>query len=186
MMTKRVLIAYGTRFGSTEEISNKFAEIMRNRGLETTVVNVKKDQWPFLDQYDAVLIGSGIKMGRWTKEARNFLRKNLEDLRIKSFFAVFVSSGEAGDPEKYQEAKEKYVQTIISDLGLNLNEVMHEAFGGVFDLTKSSKLGWLDKKFANMAAKEDSSLTENEYNDLRDWDQINSFGNEATTRILQL
>ena len=47
-MTKRVLIAYGTRFGSTEEITSKFAEIMRSKGLDTTVINVKKDLMLYL------------------------------------------------------------------------------------------------------------------------------------------
>ncbi len=184
-MTKRVLIAYGTRFGSTEEISSKFAEIMRNQGLDTTVINVKKDKWPPLDQFDAVLVGSGIKMGKWTKEAKNFIKKNIIALKEKSFLAVFVSSGEASDKEKYQEAKEKYVKKLITDLSLDLHKVMHEAFGGVFDMSSTSRMGWLDKKFSNMGAKEDENITENEYNDLRDWDQIQSFANEATTRILQ-
>ena len=185
-MTKKVLIAYGTRFGSTEEISSKFAEIMRDKSLDTTVIDVKKDKWPPLDQFDAVLIGSSIKMGRWTKEAKRFFDKNVNALKKRAFLAVFVSSGEAADPAKYQEAKEKYVQKIITELGFDLNKVMHEAFGGVFDLTDTSKIGWLEKKFANMGAKDDDNLTENEYNDLRDWDQIHSFANEATTRILQL
>ncbi len=185
-MTKRVLIAYGTRFGSTEEISSKMAEIMKKNGLDTTIINVKKDKWPPLDQFAAVLIGSGIKMGKWTKEAKNFIKKNIKALKEKSFLAVFVSSGEASDPEKYQEAKEKYVQKMITDLGLDLNKVMHEAFGGVFDMSSTSRMGRLDKMFSNMGAKEDENITENEYNDLRDWDQIQSFANEATTRIHQL
>ncbi|MFX1539085.1 MAG: flavodoxin domain-containing protein [Promethearchaeota archaeon] len=188
MLTKRVLIVYGTRFGSTEEISIKFAEIMRNQGLDTTVIDVKKDKWPPLDQFDAVLIGSSIKMGRWTKEAKNFFKKYANHLKEKPFLAVFVSSGEASYPEKYQEAKEKYVQKIITSLGFDLNKVMHEAFGGVFDLSNTSKIGWLEKKFANMSARDDksSNLTENDYNDLRDWDQIYSFANESNTRILQI
>jgi menaquinone-dependent protoporphyrinogen oxidase len=185
-MTKKVLIAYGTRFGSTEEISLKFAEIMGKEGLDTTVINVKKDKWQPLDRYDAVVIGSSIKMGKWTKEAKNYFKKNVKSLKEKSFLAVFVSSGEASDPEKYQEAKKKYVQNVITELGFDLNNVMHEAFGGVFDLTSTSRMGWFDKTFSNMSAKEEENMTENEYNDLRDWDQIHSFANEATNRILQL
>ena len=57
-MTKSVLIAYGTRFGSTEEISNKFVEIMRSQGLDTTLINVKTDKWPPVAQFDAILIDS--------------------------------------------------------------------------------------------------------------------------------
>ncbi|MHA2096691.1 MAG: flavodoxin domain-containing protein, partial [Candidatus Hodarchaeales archaeon] len=143
MMTKRVLIIYGTRFGSTEEISSKIAEIMRRQDLDITIIDVKKDKWPPLDLFDAVLVGSGIKMGKWTKEAKNFIKKNVTALKAKSFLAVFVSSGEASDPEKYQEAKEKYVHKIITDLDLDLNKVMHEAFGGVFDMSSTSRMGRL-------------------------------------------
>ena len=187
-MTKRVLIAYGTRFGSTEEICNKFLEIMRSKGLDTEIINVKKDEWPSLDQYDAVIVASGIKMGKWTKEAKNYLKKNAKILKEKPFLAVFVSSGDASYPEKYKEAKEKYVLKTLTELGFNLNKVMHEAFGGLFDLSNTSKMGWFDKKFSNMAAREDksSNLTENEYNDLRDWDHIQSFAIEVTNQILQL
>ena len=187
-MTKTVLIAFGTRFGSTEEISGKFREIMTNSGLDTTIINLKSDKWPLLDQFDAVIVASGIRMGRWTKEAKNFLKKNVKLLKEKPFLAVFVSSGEASYPEKYQEAKDKYVTKILTDLGFDLNEVMHEAFGGLFDLSKTTKMGWFDRKFSNMAAKDDenSNLTENEYNDLRDWQQIESFATEVTNSILQL
>ncbi|MFW9906919.1 MAG: flavodoxin domain-containing protein [Candidatus Thorarchaeota archaeon] len=186
-MTKRVLIAYGTRFGSTEEISRKFAELMRIQGLDATVINVKKDKCPPLGQFDAVLIGSGIKMGRWTKEAKNFMKKNAKALKEKAFLAIFVSSGDASYPEKYQKAKEKYVQKIITELGFDLNSVMQEAFGGLFDLSNTSRMGRMDKMFTNMAARDDESanLTENAYNDLRDWGQIHSFANEAATRIIQ-
>ena len=187
-MTKKVLIAYGTRYGSTEEISNKFAEIMKSHGLDITVINVKKNKWPSLDQFDAVLIGSGIRIGRWTKEAKKYLKKNNKDLKKKTFLAVFVSCGDASYPEKYQNAKEKYVQKIITDMGFDLNKVTYEAFGGLFDMSSTSKMGRLNKKFMNMAAKDDESanLTVNEYNDLRDWDQIQSFAIEVTNKILEI
>ncbi|MHA1444504.1 MAG: hypothetical protein ACTSR4_07120, partial [Candidatus Hodarchaeales archaeon] len=70
----------------------------------------------------------------------------------------------------------------------DLDSMMYEAFGGVFDLTITSKIGWFDKKFSNMAAKDEENphITENAYNDLRDWDQIQSFAEEATARILRL
>ena len=98
-------------------------------------------------------------MGKWTKEAKNFIKKNVKVLKEKSFLAVFVSSGEASDPEKYLEAKEKYVQKLITDLSLDLNKVMHEAFGGVFDMSSTSRMGRLDKIFSNAAAKEDENIT---------------------------
>ncbi len=36
---KRVLIAYGTRYGSTEEVSYKIANILKERGMDTLIQN---------------------------------------------------------------------------------------------------------------------------------------------------
>ena len=95
-----------------------------------------------MDQFNAVLVGSSIRIGKWTKEAKNFLKKNNRILMKKPFLAVYVSSGDASYPEKYQEAKEKYVRNIITDLGYDLSKVTHEAFGGLFDMSDASKMGW--------------------------------------------
>jgi hypothetical protein len=53
---------------------------------------------------------------------------------------------------------------------------MLDAFGGVIDFSKSSKIGWLDKKIIGIASKDDPAIKKNRRNDLRDWDQIRTFG----------
>ena len=53
---------------------------------------------------------------------------------------------------------------------------MYDAFGGVIDFSKSSKMGWLDKKIIGLASKNDPAIKKNRRNDLRDWNQIRAFG----------
>jgi menaquinone-dependent protoporphyrinogen IX oxidase len=53
---------------------------------------------------------------------------------------------------------------------------MYDAFGGVIDFSRSSKMGWLDKKIIGIASKDDSAIKKNKRNDWRDWNQITAFG----------
>jgi menaquinone-dependent protoporphyrinogen IX oxidase len=124
-MSKKVLIAYGSRYGSTEEIARAMAKILEEEGLETQLLDLKhtkQKQWPALASFDGLLIGSGIKMFRWVGEATTFLKKLANELKVlkpKGFvIGVFVSCGSASTPEGHAEAKERYVGKVLRDLGI--------------------------------------------------------------------
>jgi menaquinone-dependent protoporphyrinogen IX oxidase len=93
---------------------------------------------------------------------------------------VFVSCGSASTPEGHAEAKDRYVEKIVADLGVKAEVDMYNAFGGVLDLSSSAPMGFLDKRMLGMAAKrmvKDTGmhLAEGVRNDLRDWGQIQTF-----------
>ena len=176
-MAKKILIAYGSRYGSTEEISIKFKEILEEKGFTVDLVDLKSRNKPDIHNYSGLLIGSGIRIGKWTKYAKNFLKANVKDINKKKMVVgIFLSSGEASDPENRPEAIEKYLKAIFKELGLDLEDhILYDAFGGVYDLSETSKLGWFNKKMMSMAAEEDPDIILNEKNDMRDWDQIHGF-----------
>jgi len=178
-MSKKVLIAYGSRYGSTEEVSIKFKETLELKGFDVDLVNLKakKIKIPEISSYYGVLIGSGIRISKWTKEAKNFLKKNAKAINENNIITgVFLCSGEAADPEERPAVVDKYLVQVFNKLGLEPGDhVLHDAFGGVFDLSDTTKLGWMNKKILNMVANEDPNIVRNERNDLRDWDQINEF-----------
>jgi len=92
-MTKKVLVAYATKYGSTAEIAEKIGEILLEVGLETEVHPVLKVH--NLAPYDAVVLGSAVYMGMWRREIVRFLkkkRKELEEMPVWLF-----SSGPVGD-----------------------------------------------------------------------------------------
>ncbi|MFZ0926205.1 MAG: flavodoxin domain-containing protein [Halobacteriota archaeon] len=186
-MSKKVLIVYGSRYGSTEEIARAMVEILDGEGLETQLLDLKhtkQKQWPALASFDGLLIGSGIKINRWTKEATAFLKAHADELKgLKPkglVVGVFVSSGMASTPGKQEEARRKYLEEVLSDVGITDAVDMYDAFGAVYDLSPSAPMGFLDKRMLGMAAKQmakdtDTPLTEGARNDLRDWDQIRAF-----------
>ena len=79
-MTK-ALIVYGTRYGATEMTSEEIADVFRKEGLDVKVVNLKDEKADDISDYELVVVGSGIQIGKWTKEPEKFLKKFQKELR---------------------------------------------------------------------------------------------------------
>lgn len=185
-MPKKVLIAYGSRYGSTAEIARAMAEALEKGGVDPQLLDLeqtREKQWPSLASFDGILVGSGIKIGRWTRQATKFLEKHIDEIKtLKSkglALGVFVSCGLASTPGKHDEARQTYVQKTLNDVGISGLVDVYDAFGGVYDLSPSSPLGFLDRRMLSVGAKQMSkdgvTVKEGERNDLRDWDQIRAF-----------
>ena len=86
----RVLIGYASRFGSTRDIAIRIADTVRARGNDVDVRSI--DEIPDLDQYDAVVFGSGVYDGSWTKEATELMRRHANVLARKPVWLFTVGS----------------------------------------------------------------------------------------------
>lgn len=124
----RTLIAYVTRGGATRESAAEIASILRDKyGLEVDAIDLRKGSPPDLARYGNVIVGSGVRMGKVYREALEFLGNG--DLKDKKV-AIYLSSMNAGDPEKYNEAVANYIGIQILETYPNLKPVAAEAFGG--------------------------------------------------------
>jgi len=181
MSNKSVLIAYGSRYGITEEISHEIAKALENEGPTTRIVDLKKKKldWPSIKSSDGIVIGSGIKMMRWMREPRDFLKKLAGELKTREkTVGIFVSAGSASRPRDQPKAKTDYIEKMLSDLSVEAD--ICDAFGGVLDLSPASRAGFFDKRMLKLIAKEmakdtDITIKEGSKNDLRDWEQIRTF-----------
>ncbi len=179
-MSQKVLIVYGSRYGSTEEISIKFKKKLEDSGFIVDLINLKskKKEMPQVNNYSGVLIGSGILINRWTKKAKQFLKKNVKLINDNNILVgIYLSSGLAANPERRPEAVEKLLIKVFEKEGLVLGDnVIYDAFGGVNDLSENTNLSGLHRKMLTMASKMDPDyIVLGERKDWRDWDQINSF-----------
>ncbi|HUY01528.1 MAG TPA: flavodoxin domain-containing protein, partial [Candidatus Deferrimicrobium sp.] len=141
MSSKKVLIVYGTRYGSTAEIAKELAILMENQGIATQIVNlkeVKRKSWPLIDEYDGILVGSSIKIGRWMKEPKKFLESNTKVFNMRGkVLGLFVSAGTA--VSDYGKAKADYLEKEIQKLAIQVD--IYDTFGVIFDFSESSRLG---------------------------------------------
>ena len=82
-----ILLAYGTKHGSTREVTEAIAETLGKAGHECDVVPaaVEAD----VADYDGVILGGSLYMGRWHPDAIRFLERNRHELATIPF-AVFA------------------------------------------------------------------------------------------------
>lgn len=69
-----MLVAYGTKHGSTREVADAVAATLRGHGLQVeTLPAADVDD---LDPYAGVVVGGAIYMGRWHLDAMRFLERH--------------------------------------------------------------------------------------------------------------
>jgi menaquinone-dependent protoporphyrinogen oxidase len=125
---KRILVAYASKHGSTEDVAREVASTLRRGGNivyvhgAATVADVST--------YDAVVLGGALYMGRWHRDARRFLELHHEAL-TRVPFAVFA----LGPPSLEKEAGSR--EQLQHALGRGHAEPDAVAiFGGVVDPAK--------------------------------------------------
>ena len=172
----RVLIAYGSRWGSTEEIAGRLAGFLGEEGVEADLLDVKRDRgWPSLEGYDGVIVGSGVKISKWMREPLQFLRRKADELKGKKV-ALFVSCmSMLTDPEY---ARTDLLENVAESAGVEAD--LMEAFGPVIDMGPGSRMGFLDKKIAQtvmlgLSKEKGMEFDADGRNDLRYWDRIREF-----------
>jgi menaquinone-dependent protoporphyrinogen oxidase len=79
-MDQQILVAYGTKHGSTREVAEAVAETLRAHELEveTRAAGHVDDISP----YSGAVIGGAIYMGRWHPEALAFMRRHRRELSV--------------------------------------------------------------------------------------------------------
>ena len=144
---KKALIVYGTRYGTTANTSDVIADTLRQVGFEVKIVDVKKEKVQSISEFDLVIVGSGIQMGKWTSEPEDFIKKYQKELATKKL-ALFVSCGGANPlsegeqkDKELNNAKTKYLEEKATEL--KVNPIALGFFGGCYDFNKMS---WFFKK----------------------------------------
>ncbi|MFF9809837.1 flavodoxin domain-containing protein [Streptomyces coeruleorubidus] len=154
-MPTNVLVAYGTTNGSTAEIAETIAEVLREDGL--TVEALPAQSVPSAAAYDAVVVGGGLYAGRWHKDARRFVRRHGKALAERPLW--LFSSGPL-DPS----ASERDIPPVpgVKKAMARLDAKEHVTFGGC--LQEGAK-GWVARMI----------LRNGKGGDFRDFDRIEAW-----------
>ncbi len=168
-MSERVLVCYGTRYGSAGEIAEYIGKVLQDLEFEVDVINLKKEKTADLSLYSTVIVGSGIAAGRWTKEAKNFLEDNSSTLAGKRV-ALFVSCLSATDKEQCETARMTYLEDIAREFP-DSQMIATGLFGGRIDPEKGN---FFTKRIMKSLIKRMVPKDEEppEKVDYRDWDII--------------
>lgn len=131
-LDNKTLIAYDTRYGATEEVAAVIQKILEKKfNIDVEIFRLKPGRVrPDLNKYDNIVIGSGIKYGKWCSEVLDFLNKDFSDKKV----AVYICSGYAGEEDLYDQAYNNFLKAVVDEH--NLNPVKMEAFGGRVPMTQ--------------------------------------------------
>ncbi len=177
-MKMKALIVYGTRYGATAGTSEEIAKVLRDEGFDVNVVNAKKEKVNAISEYELIIVGSGMKIGKWTKEPENFLKQFKHEL-VKKNVAIFISSAiraifeYEGNTEEMEEMWKKYL--VEKAEKYSLNPIDMAIFGGVFPY---DDMGWMTKKTVGQLWRkfeEAGFEKKNGTYDTRDWTAIRTW-----------
>jgi len=88
----RVLVVYASRYGATRGIAERITAALNERGHRAAMVTAGNTA--SVEEYDAFVVGSAVFIGRWMKEASEFVRRNSAALADKPVW--LFSSGPIG------------------------------------------------------------------------------------------
>jgi menaquinone-dependent protoporphyrinogen oxidase len=181
----RALIAFGTRYGATAGTSEEIAIVLREEGFDVRVANAKKEKIKDISGYELIIVGSGMRMGKWTGEADDFLKKFQKELQQKKL-AIFAStmktvSEREGKTEDVAKMRKDALDEKVAQY--NLHPIALGFFGGVLDYNKMDFLFKRTMGFLKPQLEKDGfKQTEPDMYDLRDWDEIRSWAKELAKK----
>ncbi|MBN1577179.1 MAG: flavodoxin domain-containing protein [Chitinispirillaceae bacterium] len=167
-MANRVLVLYATRAGSTREIAESIGELLNESGMQAEVLPVKKAR--SFEEYDAVVLGTAVRMGMLMPEMVRFIRKKKSPLAQYPVAAFAVCCSMKKEISEHHLAAEGFLDPIRREISL----ISEGLFAGKMDYLK---LGF----FARFIVKK---MVKSPEGDFRDWRKIQKW-TEALIEQLQ-
>ena len=156
----RVLVAYASKHGGTRGIATRIAETLDGAGLQTQLVDLTVTDTAV--DFDAAVIGSAVYIGRWMKEAIEFVMQHDAVLRARPLW--LFSSGPVGRPA--DDPKD------VARLSAHLPVRDHHMFDGIIDAAALS----LPERLVMKALKVPAG-------DYRDWDAIDGWAQSIVAAL---
>jgi menaquinone-dependent protoporphyrinogen oxidase len=153
-MSARVLVAYATKLGSTGEIAEAIAQVLRDGGHRAFAMPAR--DVTSLDDWDAVILGSALYAAYWQKDARRFAERFREDLQARPLWLF------SGGPLDRRLAKaDQPITPHGAEITAGLGARGHRTFGG---------------RLSPTADVDPQVLQTHRIGDFRDWQAIVEYG----------
>lgn len=166
------LVVYGTGEGQTTKVADRIDDVLVERGHDVSTIDIDEIPGDFrLEEFDAVLVGTSIHVGKHHSAVREFVGTNRETLNARptAFFQLSLSSA-VDDPERRAEAA-RYVDELLEESGWQPDRI--GLFGGAL---RYSKYGFLKrlmlKRIARDATGDVDTSRDYEYTD---WEEVAAF-----------
>lgn len=140
-----MLIVYATKYGCTEKCVELLSKKLEGKA---DICNLKSDKIPDLSQYDKVIAGGSVYIGKIRKEVNEFCSKNLGALKNKKI-GLFICGMAEGDALT-TEINNSFPQELISSASAK------ECFGGEFIF---KKMNFMERAIIKKISKSDKDTS---------------------------
>jgi len=161
-MDKKILITYASKAGSTAETAARMGEMLAGQNAQVDVLPAEKVG--DLSAYQAVVLGSAIRMGQLLPEVVKFVEANQAALQQKAFNVFFLCMTLEKDTPENRQTVSAYLEPVRA-LVKPASEGM---FAGVMEPKKLSLLERMMMKAMKTPV-----------GDFRNWEQINAWAQSA-------
>lgn len=165
-MSTNILVAYASVSGSTGEVAEVIGQVLEKSDAVVEVRPVK--DVADIRGFDAVVLGSSIRAGRWLPEAVRFLDDHLEYLSQIPVAYFITCLTMVHDTEENRQTVLAYMEPILQQ-AQGINPVGLGMFAGSLDPHRASIV----------------ETRETVHGDYRDWDAIKAWADEITPTLLE-
>ena len=186
-----VLVVYASRHGGTRGIAERIGDVLRTEGLDAQVSSV--DQVRGVGTADAVVLGSGVYMGSWLKEAIEFGKRNEAALARRPLW-LFSSGPIPGSSKTKGESVDPLTDALGPDEGIGsggrkqiaglsaaTHPRDHRVFLGRYDPDDPPRT--MPERFVRLMPGMKDVLPAG---DFRDWDAIEAWAHEIAAALATL
>jgi menaquinone-dependent protoporphyrinogen oxidase len=164
----KILVTAASRHGATQQIADTIAATLRRHGLEVDVIDPARVV--SVEEYDAVVIGSAVYLGRWLKQATDVVNRFPAPLAERPVW--LFSSGPVGDPSRGLVQKMNADPAQLPALRAITGAEEHRIFAGK-----------LDKQNLSRPQRAALALVRGLDGDFRDWDEIEKWASSIADRL---
>jgi menaquinone-dependent protoporphyrinogen oxidase len=152
----RILVSGASRHDATADIATRIGLVLESAGLDVTVAPPASVE--SIEGYDAIVLGSGVYIGRWLGDANDFVDRFRSGLIAKPVW--LFSSGPLGSPEPKPAGEPEGMAELASAIYAQ----EHRTFAGRLD---RARLGLGEKAITRVVGAP--------YGDFRDWEVIDAW-----------
>lgn len=184
----RVLVVYGSRHGGTRGIAERIGDVLRSEGLDAEVADANGIAADVASA-DGVVVGSGVYMGSWLREAVAFIERNEASLATRPLW-LFSSGPLVGSTAKKSAggALEDALgpadgpgsggRKKIAELSAITHPRDHQVFNGAFDPDDPPRT--IAERFVRLMPMSKGILPAG---DFRDWEAIEAWAREIAGQL---
>ncbi|QPC80507.1 flavodoxin domain-containing protein [Phototrophicus methaneseepsis] len=171
-MKNTVLVAYATRYGSTQEVAESIAQTLYEQGFLAEIQPMQSVQ--ILTRFDAVVLGAPMYIGKWHPDAHRFVVEHQDALK-QQHVAIFALGPISTDKEEMLGSRHQLEEELKRYDWLKT--VSCEMFVGRYD---PAKLSIAHKLLAALPASPLHGVSATDY---RNWDAIREWASALPKKL---